>query len=93
MADGKAATVRVVPSGADWSRNSRCAPAANQQDLVRPEISGRPYRLEGRAAMELFVPLFFLVLLVASMLGLTADSRDSADWRPSNGGWRSSPRG
>ncbi|GIG96129.1 hypothetical protein [Plantactinospora mayteni] len=43
--------------------------------------------------MELFVPLFFLVLLVASMLGLTADSRDSADWRPSNGGWRSSPRG
>ncbi|MEN3611262.1 MULTISPECIES: hypothetical protein [unclassified Plantactinospora] len=43
--------------------------------------------------MELFVPLFFLVLLLASMLGLTADSRDSADWRPSNGGWRSSPRG
>ncbi|MDW5325550.1 hypothetical protein [Plantactinospora sp. KLBMP9567] len=43
--------------------------------------------------MELFVPLFFLVLLLASMLGLTADSRDSADWRPSNAGWRSSPRG
>ncbi|MEO3925342.1 hypothetical protein ABGB07_15955 [Micromonosporaceae bacterium B7E4] len=43
--------------------------------------------------MELFVPLFFLVLLLASMLGFTADSRDSADWRPSNGGWRSSPRG
>ncbi|MFD0969491.1 hypothetical protein [Plantactinospora endophytica] len=43
--------------------------------------------------MELFVPLFFLVLVLASVLGLTADSRDSADWRPSNGGWRSSPRG
>ncbi|MFY1689331.1 hypothetical protein [Plantactinospora sp. WMMB782] len=43
--------------------------------------------------MELLVPLFFLVLLLASMLGLPADSRDSADWRPSEGGWRSSPRG
>lgn len=41
--------------------------------------------------MELFVPLFLLVLLLASVLGLTTDSRDSADWRPSNGGWRSSP--
>ncbi|MEQ4305314.1 hypothetical protein ABNF97_28705 [Plantactinospora sp. B6F1] len=43
--------------------------------------------------MELFFSLFFLVLVLASMLGLTADSRDSADWRPSNGGWRASPRG
>ncbi|WP_422772205.1 hypothetical protein ACN28C_03725 [Plantactinospora sp. WMMC1484] len=43
--------------------------------------------------MELFLLLFFLVLLLASVLGLTADSRDSADWRPSNGGRRSSPRG
>ncbi|MEE6307475.1 hypothetical protein V1634_11645 [Plantactinospora veratri] len=43
--------------------------------------------------MELVVSLFFLVLLLASVLGLTADTRDSADWRPSEGGWRSSPRG
>ncbi|WP_255416216.1 MULTISPECIES: hypothetical protein [unclassified Plantactinospora] len=43
--------------------------------------------------MELLVSLFFLVLFLASLLGLTADSRDSADWRPSEGGWRSSPRG
>ncbi|MFC6015479.1 hypothetical protein ACFP2T_04605 [Plantactinospora solaniradicis] len=42
--------------------------------------------------MELFLTLFFLVLLLASLLGFTSDSRDSADWRPSNGGWRSSPR-
>jgi len=41
--------------------------------------------------MELFVPLFLLVLLLASVLGFPADSRDSADWRPSEEGWRSSP--
>ncbi|WBB78850.1 hypothetical protein O7606_22010 [Micromonospora sp. WMMD882] len=35
--------------------------------------------------------LFFLALAVASMLGLTADSRDSADWKPTDDGrrWRS----
>lgn len=43
--------------------------------------------------MELFIPLFFVVLFLASVFGFTADSRDSADWRPSDGGWRSSPRG
>ncbi|WDZ85716.1 hypothetical protein [Micromonospora cathayae] len=35
--------------------------------------------------------LFFLLLAVASMLGLTVDSRDSADWKPTDDGrrWRS----
>lgn len=36
----------------------------------------------------LLLLLLFVVLPVASMLGLTADSRDNADWRQSNGGWR-----
>ncbi|MGC5334428.1 hypothetical protein [Micromonospora sp. DT62] len=40
----------------------------------------------------LFLFLFFFVLLaLASAAGLTADSRDSADWKPSDDGrrWRS----
>lgn len=44
------------------------------------------------AAMEFLLFLLFLVLLVAaSAAGLTADSHDSADWKPSDGGrrWRS----
>lgn len=46
------------------------------------------------AAMEILLFLFFLVLLaLASAVGLTADSRDSADWKPSDDGrrWRSRP--
>jgi hypothetical protein len=31
---------------------------------------------------------FFVVLALASMLGLTADSRDSADWKPTDAGFR-----
>ncbi|MET8254110.1 hypothetical protein [Micromonospora sp. NPDC005197] len=44
------------------------------------------------AAMEFLLLLLFLVLLVAaSAAGLTADSHDSADWKPSEDGrrWRS----
>ena len=41
--------------------------------------------------MELIViPTLFVLLAVASMLGLTADSRDSADWKPTQGGRRAS---
>ncbi|WBB55447.1 hypothetical protein [Verrucosispora sp. WMMD573] len=36
----------------------------------------------------LFFLLFFLSLALLSALGLTADSRDSADWKPSDGGRR-----
>lgn len=36
--------------------------------------------------------LFFSVLAVSSMLGLTADSRDSADWKPTDDGQRWSSR-
>ncbi|WP_410814793.1 hypothetical protein [Micromonospora sp. 067-2] len=44
------------------------------------------------AAMEFLLFLVFLVLLVAaSAAGLTTDSHDSADWKPSDDGrrWRS----
>jgi hypothetical protein len=41
--------------------------------------------------MEIFVfATLFVLLALASMLGLTADSRDSADWKPSRGGHRTS---
>ncbi|MBQ1042852.1 MULTISPECIES: hypothetical protein [unclassified Micromonospora] len=42
--------------------------------------------------MTVLLFLLFLLLLVgASALGLTADTRDSADWKPSEDGqrWRS----
>jgi len=39
--------------------------------------------------MELvFVIAFFVLLGVASAAGLTVDTRDSADWKPSRGGFR-----
>ncbi|SDY12520.1 hypothetical protein SAMN05444365_101753 [Micromonospora pattaloongensis] len=39
--------------------------------------------------MELLVLLLFLlVLVVAAAAGLTVDSRDSADWKPTCGGFR-----
>jgi hypothetical protein len=38
--------------------------------------------------MELVVVLFFVLLALASAFGLTADSRDSADWKPSHAGTR-----
>ncbi|MEH0930608.1 hypothetical protein [Micromonospora sp. CPCC 205558] len=48
--------------------------------------------LKASAAMEFLLFLLFLVLLVAaSAAGLTVDSHDSADWKPSDAGrrWRS----
>jgi hypothetical protein len=44
------------------------------------------------AAMEfLFLLLFLVLLAAASAAGFTADSHDSADWKPSDDGrrWRS----
>lgn len=41
--------------------------------------------------MELLVLLlFFVVLAIASLFGWTSDSRDSADWKSSEGGRRRS---
>jgi hypothetical protein len=58
----------------------------------------RPVRTGGKdlktskgltAAMELlFILALFLVLALASALGLTKDSRDGADWTPSDDGRR-----
>ena len=38
--------------------------------------------------MALAIALFFLFILLASIAGRTADTRDSADWKPSDGGFR-----
>ncbi|HET6531329.1 MAG TPA: hypothetical protein VFH03_12075 [Actinoplanes sp.] len=38
--------------------------------------------------MELFLALFLVFIVLASMLGLVADSRDSADWKPTSNGMR-----
>jgi hypothetical protein len=39
--------------------------------------------------MAIAIAIFFLLILVASIVGWTADSHDSADWKPSHGGFRS----
>jgi hypothetical protein len=38
--------------------------------------------------MGIAVLVFFLLLAVAAAAGLTVDSRDSADWKPTVDGWR-----
>lgn len=47
--------------------------------------------------MEVALLVFFVLLVAASLLGWTADSRDGADWRPTDGGirrpdWPACPR-
>ena len=39
----------------------------------------------------LLLTLLLLALGMASAAGLTVDSRDGADWRPSQGGFRQPP--
>lgn len=43
--------------------------------------------------MALFLILFLIALAAASALGWVADSRDGADWRPSERGQRVSRTG
>ena len=38
--------------------------------------------------MELVLALFFLVILIAAVSGKVTDTRDSADWKPTEGGFR-----
>ena len=38
--------------------------------------------------MGIAVLIFFILLAVAAASGRTADSRDSADWKPTEDGWR-----
>jgi hypothetical protein len=42
--------------------------------------------------MAILVFLFFAALVLAGVLNRGTDSRDYADWRPSDDGWRLSPR-
>jgi hypothetical protein len=44
------------------------------------------------AMVALLLLLFLLLLAVASAVGLTADTRDSADWKPTRDGRRWSSR-
>jgi hypothetical protein len=41
--------------------------------------------------MELFLLLFFVMITLAGIFGWVSDSRDSADWRPSEDGRRCPP--
>jgi hypothetical protein len=38
--------------------------------------------------MEIAFVTFFVLIAIAAALGLTADSRDSADWKPTVDGMR-----
>jgi hypothetical protein len=38
--------------------------------------------------MEIVGLLFFVLVALASAFGLTVDSRDSADWKPTTDGFR-----
>jgi hypothetical protein len=42
--------------------------------------------------MGIAVLVFFVLLVLVSAAGLTADSRDSADWKPTADGVRASGR-
>jgi hypothetical protein len=52
-------------------------------------LSGRSLPAHARY-MELFIALFLVLIALAAALGLVADSRDSADWKPSLHGTRAS---
>jgi hypothetical protein len=54
---------------------------AQSQQLARP-LKQRTF------AMALFVVTFLVLVALASALGYVADSRDSADWKPTTHGTR-----
>lgn len=70
-------------------------PVSRAETDISPVRTGGENHSDPRkvsAAMEFLLLLFFLVALaVASAFGLTADTRDSADWKPTEEGrrWRS----
>ncbi|WP_146603961.1 hypothetical protein [Micromonospora deserti] len=72
-------------SGCGWRAQTGSSP-------VRTGGETDSNHAKASAAMEFLLVLLFLALLaVASVAGLTADSRDSADWKPTDDGhrWRS----
>jgi hypothetical protein len=52
----------------------------------------RASRNKGVKVMGFVVLLFFVAIAIASGFGLTADSRDSADWKPTLEGVRDRDR-
>jgi hypothetical protein len=77
---GISATVARLGGGEPWTYN--------------PVRTGQIRRTDRElAVMELLVfAAFFVVLAVLSALGWVADSRDGADWTPTDNGFRR-PRG
>jgi hypothetical protein len=60
----------------------------------QPVRTGQTDQDKGLAIMDLaiFLLVFVLLMAAASAAGLTADSRDGSDWRPTVDGFRSPPR-
>jgi hypothetical protein len=59
--------------------------------LVQPSAGAQTWYISPPSrenAMELAGLLFFVLLALASAFGLTCDSRDSADWKPTFDGVR-----
>lgn len=72
--------------------SGRCQGSQTGLSPVRTGGETDSNHAKASAAMEFLLFLLFLVLLVAaSAAGLTVDSHDSADWKPSDDGrrWRS----
>jgi hypothetical protein len=69
---------------------ARVHAGSKQPGAHRPEFQDS--RNKGVTIMAIIVLLFFVAIAVASGAGLTADSRDSADWRPSMDGLRAPDR-
>jgi hypothetical protein len=61
---------------ADTNKDIRCAPVTERTTSRRV------------TTVELVLLLFFIAVTVAAAFGWTADSRDSADWQPSEDGRR-----
>jgi hypothetical protein len=60
--------------------------------LLHPVRTGQDPDPKVLAAMTLFLFLLFVLLAVAAAAGLTADSRDGADWAATVDGWRQPTR-
>ena len=68
------------------------APARDETEVIpgAHRLSTSPDR--DVTTMELGLLLFFVLIVLASAFGLTADSRDSADWKPTTDGVRAGGR-
>ena len=60
-------------------------PLSRPSGGAHAEVTGQQKRV---VIMELFIGVFFALIVLASALGLVSDSRDSADWKPSYQGVR-----